>query len=108
VEGVSSKPLNSPVVGKAWIVGEVPKGAFADNAEAIAGWTEGGWRFIQASEGMRSFDRGIGVFRQYSDGWSIVGAPVLPVGGGTVDVQAPASLTALAAALEQIGIFSPR
>lgn len=107
VEGVVSVPPTSPSAGMAWIVGAAPTGAFTGKVGQIAGWTEGGWRFVQPSEGMRSFDQEVAAFRQYSGGWTLVSAPDLPVGGAFVDVQARACLTELIEVLEQIGIFSP-
>lgn len=106
VEGVVSTPPAAPAAGKAWIVSTTATGAFADHSDEIAGWTEGGWRFIRPSQGMQFYDRGVGARRYYSDGWSMVSAPSLPVGGGSIDVEARACITALAAALEQIGIIS--
>lgn len=106
VEGIASAPPASPVAGMAWIVGGTPTGAFVGHADKIAGWTEGGWRFIQPTEGMRTFDRASGTFRHYSGGWITPVAPGLPAGGSNVDVEARASLTALVTALEQLGIFS--
>lgn len=106
VEGVASVPPAAPVAGMAWIVGPAPTGAFAGHSDKIAGWSEGGWRFIQPGEGMQTFDREANAFRQYSGGWTIALAPDLPVGGGIVDVEARACLAALVAVFEQIGILS--
>lgn len=106
VEGIASVPPIAPVAGMAWIVGPAPTGAFAGHSDKIAGWSEGGWRFIQPSEGMRAFDSAANAFWQYSGGWTKALAPDLPVGGGVVDVEARACLAALVAVFEQIGILS--
>lgn len=106
VEGVVSAPPVAPAAGMAWIVGAAPTGAFAGQTDKIAGWTEGGWRFIQPTAGMRTFDRTLGTYRQYSGGWAMPAAPNLPAGGTNVDVEARASLAALVTALKQLGIFS--
>jgi len=106
IEGVASAPPVAPAAGMAWIVGAAPTGAFSGQTDKIAGWTEGGWRFIQPTAGMRVFDRGLGTYRHYSGGWAMPVAPNLPTGGTNVDVEARASLAALVTALKQLGIFS--
>lgn len=106
VEGTALAPPVAPAIGMAWIVGAAPTGVFAGHADQIAGWTDGGWRFIQPSEGLRAFDRAAGAFQQYADGWMSAPSPNLPVGGATVDVEARASLAALVITLEQIGVLS--
>lgn len=106
VEGVASAPPPAPTAGMSWIVGTAPAGIFAGNTDKIAGWTEGGWRFIQPVAGMQTFDRGAGTFRRYSTGWEMTAAPNVPTGGSIVDVEARACLVALVTALKQIGAFS--
>ncbi|MGJ3629200.1 DUF2793 domain-containing protein [Sphingomonas sp. MMS24-JH45] len=52
VEGVDvDTPPASPVAGQCWIVGTTPVGPWVGQAGRIAGWTEGGWRFVSAREG---------------------------------------------------------
>lgn len=106
VEGVSSTPPLAPSPGSAWIVASSATGAFAGQTGHIAGWTEGGWRFIRPSEGMRLWDRDARAIRHYSNGWVLVSAPTLPVGGTTIDVEARACIAALVSALEENGIIS--
>lgn len=106
VEGVTSVPPTDPEVGMAWIVGPDAAGAFAGQVDRIGGWTQGGWRFVQPRQGMRLLDRTINAYRYYSDGWSLVAAPLLATGGSTVDIEARSCLAALLTALEEIGIIS--
>jgi hypothetical protein len=106
VEGVRSDPPIVPQVGQAWIVEAGASGAFTGHEHQIAGWTEGGWRFIYPIEGMRTFDRTIGAFRHYSSGWSYAEAPALPVGGATIDAEARVCLATLISALETSRIIS--
>lgn len=106
VEGLISAPPAAPAVGKAWIVGPAATDAFAGHSDDIAGWTEGGWRFVRPSQGMHLYDREAAALRYYIGGWSIISAPGLPVGGTTIDVEARACIAALVAALEQAGIIS--
>jgi len=44
-------PPADPVPGQAWIVGTTPTDAWEGHANAIAGWTEGGWRITTPTEG---------------------------------------------------------
>lgn len=46
-------PPTTPAIGQCWLVGPAPQGAWSGKPGAIAGWTEGGWRFIMPHEGMR-------------------------------------------------------
>ncbi len=39
-------PPASPATGQCWVVGAAPTGAWAGQAQSIAAWTEGGWRFV--------------------------------------------------------------
>jgi len=106
VEGVISAPPAAPAVGMAWIVGAAATGVFAGHSDDIAGWTEGGWRFIRASQGMQFYDRAAAAVRYYMNGWSIISAPNAAVGGGTIDLEARACIAALIEGLQQIGIIS--
>jgi len=106
VEGVILAPPAAPAAGMAWIVGAASTGVFAGHSGDIAGWTEGGWRFIQPTQGMQLYDREAAAMRYYLDGWSTISAPNEPVGGGTIDLEARACIAALVAALKQIGIIS--
>lgn len=106
VEGIASEPPIAPQSGMAWIVGPAATGVFAGQIDKIAGWTEGGWRFIQPRYGMRLLDRTANAFRYYSNGWTLVAAPASPTGGSTIDVEARACLAAVLTALEEIGIIS--
>jgi hypothetical protein len=53
VESVAEDtPPSSPAIGQCWIVGAAPIGAWAGQAQRIAGWTAGGWRFVEPRDGM--------------------------------------------------------
>ncbi|MEJ8631224.1 DUF2793 domain-containing protein [Sphingomonas sp. I4] len=43
--------------GQAWIVGARPTGAWAGHAQALAGWTDGGWRFLVPRAGLSVWNR---------------------------------------------------
>ncbi|MGL1728872.1 DUF2793 domain-containing protein, partial [Vibrio parahaemolyticus] len=49
--GLNTPPA-TPEDGQCWIVGTMPIGAWSQQANALAGWTAGGWRFVEALIGM--------------------------------------------------------
>lgn len=106
VQGVRNDPPANPAFGEAWIVGSNPAGAFSGRANAVAGWTEGGWRFTSALPGMRLYDLQNGAYRLFDGTWSKVSAPADPAGGATVDTEARNAIAALIAGLKATGTFS--
>ncbi|WP_240325572.1 DUF2793 domain-containing protein [Sphingomonas mesophila] len=50
-------PPASPAPGDCYVLGSAPTGAWAGQARALAGFTEGGWRFVAAVAGMQVLDR---------------------------------------------------
>ena len=119
-------PPAVPRIGEAWLVGDSPEGAWAGHAQALACWTEGGWRFAAPVEGMRVWNAAAAVDHRYSGGqWiggAIRGSALLvggqqvvgarqtaiapPAGGATVDAQARATLTKILATLQVHGLIS--
>lgn len=101
-------------------------GEFAGHDQALAGWTEGGWRFIAPTEGVRLIERGTGLELAYRDGaWSsgstrasevivsglkVVGArqPAIAdaAGGTVVDAQARAVIANILASLRGHGLIA--
>ena len=107
-------PPASPLPGQCWIVGDAPEGAWAGYGNAVAGWTEGGWRFLAPCEGMRLWlgeTDGFALFsggswrigethgRLFVEGVQVIGpraaAIVEPSGGMVVDAEARASILAV-------------
>ncbi len=119
-------PPVDPAQGACWIVGPAPVGAWAGRTGALAGWTQGGWRFVAPREGMTIWVAADGVAARHVDGaWTIgqvrasgvyvEGERVLgsrqsgvsdPAGGAVVDVEARAALAALLAGLRNHGIIA--
>ena len=65
-------PPETPLPGQAWIVGATPDGAWANHPFAIAGWTAGGWRFVDAREGISASVSTEKVVARYIDGaWTV-------------------------------------
>ncbi len=117
-------PPDAPAPGACWIVAPDPEGVWAGQAAAIAGWTEGGWRFVAPRAGMRVMvaDRGHamtcdgvtwtdaavrpdGIFLA---GERVVGpraaAVAAPVAGATMDAQARDTINAILEALRAHGL----
>jgi hypothetical protein len=119
-------PPTTPALGAAWVVGAAPSGAWAGQTGRLAGWTEGGWRFVMPVEGMTVWVSEAAVIGRFSGGaWilgELTGSRVVidglrvvgprqaavgdPAGGSTVDTQARATLTALLAALRNHGLIA--
>ena len=121
--GVNVPPVAASP-GQCWIVGASPQGAWADHAEALACWTEGGWRFVTARQGMHVWveDRQLWAIRDAA-GWTVgevVGERVVlsgkqivgerlaavpaPAGGTTQDTEARAAISTLIAKLVSHGL----
>ncbi|NNM76642.1 DUF2793 domain-containing protein [Sphingomonas sp. ID1715] len=122
--GLNTPPL-APGLGQCWIVGAAPTGEWTGQAQAIACWTESGWRFLAAREGMRVWliDQQCWAERTGS-GWAAgdvrgirvmiddvqvvgarLGAVAPPSGGAVVDVEARATVTALIDRLQSHGLI---
>jgi len=120
-------PPSAPVEGQAWILGAAPTGAWSGRADAVAGWSEGGWRFCAAREGLHAFVRDTGLWARFSGGsWqsgvldassvriggnAVLGARQAAIsmasGGSTVDAEARAAIAAILTALRGHGLISP-
>ena len=115
---VDGAPLNeppaAPVAGQCFLVGAAPTGAWTGHAQALAGYTEGGWRFVAAVEGMRVVDlasRSIATFIGGSWEYGALTGPrqaaiAAPAGGGVVDAEARAALGAILSALRVHGLIA--
>lgn len=124
--GIEAPPA-SPVSGQCWIIGETPTGVWAGHADALTAWTDGGWRFLDAVEGMRVWIKQDQLWATYSsEGWKlgeetatklIIGGDLVvgtrqsaveaPAGGATVDTEARAAIAAIIDRLEQHGLIEP-
>lgn len=103
--GTNAPPV-SPVIGQCWIVGTAPTGAWTGQGDALAQWTEGGWRFVDLPQGATVVRRtDDGRWHRFSDGWHAPQSIAAPTGGATVDAECRASLAALLNALMVIGFI---
>lgn len=123
--GLNAPPA-APAPGQAWVVGAAPTGDWAGHAQALAGWTDGGWRFVAAREGMAVWSivdaRGsrftdgawrLGVLTGSGvaiDGIHVIGpqraAISAPAGGSVVDGDARTAISAILIALRGHGLIA--
>lgn len=127
VEGAArNDPPLQPSIGSSYLVGEAPTGAFQGHADAIACWTQGGWRFCEAFDGLEVGIKGSGERARYSGGeWSVGvieatavrvnGQQVLAdrqpaiadaIGGTVIDENARSVLSEILVALRRHGLIS--
>lgn len=118
-------PPTEPTGGVCWIVGNAPVGDWAGRAAALAGWTAGGWRFVAPFAGMAVWSIADGAIVRHDgvdwrvgevtgarlilDGEPVVGPRAAaiddPVGGGTIDAEARATVATILVALRQHGLI---
>ena len=82
-----SAPPSSPARGACYVVASGATGAWAGKDDMLAGYADGGWRFVAPVEGLRLLDRGSGQILLRRDGaWEsgIVRAEEVQIGGLTV------------------------
>lgn len=127
VEGLPvAEPPPSPSEGQCFIVAEAATGEWVGRAGAIAAFTDGGWRFIGPSEGLRAIDRDSGQILLHRNGnWELgifrakelrIGDQTVvrerqaavspPSGGSTVDAECRTALTTLLLALQSHGLLA--
>ena len=126
VEGPpANDPPASPAAGQCYLVGNAPIGDWAGNAEAMAGFTDGGWRFVAPSEGLQVLLRATGetmirrggawetgVVRAQEirvGGEKVLGAQqptiAVPAGGSVIDAEARAAISEIVASLRSHGLI---
>ena len=114
-----------PVPGESWLVGSGAAGDWAGRGDALATWTDGGWRFVAPVPGMTVWKLDSG-YRLYWTGaaWSEGNWPVAaltvggqqvvgprletvpsPSGGTTIDAEARAAVDAIIVALRTHGLI---
>ena len=117
-------PPVAPAAGESWIVGSAPSGEWSGHAEAIAAWTDGGWRFAAPAAGMLAWNKAAGLWMRWTgSAWSagtipasalmiggqqVVGprlaAVPSPSGGTIIDAEARAAIDVLIATLKSHGL----
>ena len=124
-EGPRSDPPAAPVLGSCYLVGSSPTGEWAGKSGCLAGYTSGGWRFVDPIEGMSAYVKSTGTWANYRAGsWEIgtlrgaavvigdtqvVGSQLAPIagptGGAVADVEGRAAINEILAALRQHGLI---
>jgi len=122
--GLNTPPA-APVSGQCWITGSAPEGVWTGQAQALACWTEGGWRFVAPRPGMHVWveDQQLRAVRDDSSwkvgdvrgqtfsvsGQQVVGARgaavQTPSGGAVQDLEARTALSNLIARLVAHGLI---
>jgi len=118
-------PPISPTAGACWIVADGATDGWDGRDGAVAGWTDGGWRFVNARAGMCLWvsDRGHAMQHDgtawrdvairddglYMEGERVVGpragAIPNPAGGSTADAEARNAIMAILAAMRTHGLI---
>ena len=119
-------PPASPAIDDCYIVGPAPTSLWAGWADAVAGFSVGGWRRIAAVPGMRVYVQAteqwacyrttgweLGVVRGAKliiEGQQVVGAQsasiASPAGGASIDAEARASINQILSALRGHGLIA--
>lgn len=115
----------APLPGQCWIVGAGATGVWSGHDQAIACWTEGGWRFVPSQAGMRVWSLADGQEAQRTESQWVVGrldATMLLIGGvqvvgarqpgianvsggGSPDVEVRAAVSAILRVLRAHGLI---
>jgi hypothetical protein len=126
---IEAAPLDEvpgePAPGQCWIVGAGAGGAWAGEADSLACWTAGGWRFVSPRAGMQVWNVDPGYWLYWTgSAWSagawpaaafVVGGQQVvgprlpdvpsPSGGTIIDAEARAAVDALIATLKSHGLI---
>jgi hypothetical protein len=127
VEGAASTtPPPAPALGSCHLVAAGATGDWAGHDEALACFTEGGWQFVQPSDGMSLVDRASGqLFNRRNGAWEagivraqevrVDGLTVVrdrqsaigdPSGGAVADSECRLAVTQILAAMRTHGLIS--
>jgi hypothetical protein len=124
-DGPRNDPPAQPAIGAAYLVGSSPTGAWSGQADCLAGWTSGGWRFVTPTAGLTALVKSSGLTACCNgSAWElglvrgaaflvadqqVVGARAAaiaaPTGGATVDSQARLAVSGILAALRSHGLI---
>ncbi len=121
----SNNPPAGPIVGQSFLVGDSPVGDWAGHAGEIAGFTDGGWRFVAPPDGTQLLNRATGeamvrrnaaweigvahVQEIQVDGRKVLGAQqpsiLAPAGGSVADLEARAAISEIIVSLRAHGLI---
>ncbi|WP_428628675.1 DUF2793 domain-containing protein [Sphingopyxis sp.] len=104
--GPLSDPPVAPVPGQCWLVGAAATGDWGGQAQAIAIWTVGGWRFVAPRAGTTVMRVADGTRLRFDgEEWAAPATIGPPSGGSTIDVEARSTLATLILHLEAHGLL---
>lgn len=126
-EAPRTAPPPSPTVGACYIVGAPPSGAWVGQAQKLACYSSGGWRFLSPAEGPSAYVKTQGEFGFFRAGaWEfgvvrgtkvmlggqqVIGvraaAVATPSGGSVIDAEARSAIASILAAMRQHGLIAP-
>jgi len=110
VEGIAVDPSAVfPSPGDCWIVGTSPTGEWDGRENAIANWTEGGWRFAVPTASMQVYvadQSRVAVFQDSN--WQFFAEVGSPSGGQVVDQEARTAIDSILSILQASGILPPQ
>jgi hypothetical protein len=105
-DGPQPDPPSMPAAGQAWIVGAGATGVWAGEEDALALWTDGGWRFVMPAAGMRAQRLSDGAWLRFDgSAWIEPATVASPAGGAVIDSEARAAIAALILALVGHGLL---
>lgn len=105
VAGVSASPPPDPYEGEAWLVSSGATGVWEGQVDKVAACVGSAWQFYSPHPGMQLLNEQTGQYLYYFQAWQASQEPPSPSGGGTVDVEARASIDAIIDSLRNSGIF---
>lgn len=105
-----NQPPEAPQLGECWVIGTEPEGDWVGRPQALAGWTDGGWRFVAPKEGWSVWVQTERVPARYENNAWKIQTPhpsiATPQGGSTVDEAARAAISDILSALRTRGIIA--
>ncbi|WP_428678817.1 DUF2793 domain-containing protein [Sphingopyxis sp.] len=105
-DGPIATPPATPDSGQCWLVAAGASGDWTGQADSIALWCDGGWRFVAPRAGTRAVRVSDGAVLRYRGGeWSGPEAVSTPAGGVTIDAEARVAISALILLLEAHGLL---
>lgn len=99
-------PPGAPGIGQGWLIGPNPSAGWAGQANKLACWTQGGWRYAQPPIGMAATLADGRVARFDGTIWQLPPTVAVPQGGAVVDSEARFAIDGLIAALKAQGWLS--
>lgn len=100
-------PPGAPLPGQCWITGAAPLAAWTGAANHLAVWTIGGWRMLDLPERAEVRERANGRgWTRTTTGWQAAPNWAAASGGAVIDIEARATLLALAQIVGERGLLT--